>query len=122
MYHQNPAPQVPPAWGRDDLDQILVLTQILVVPDPGTCLYSSFQVVSFLITLLYNIYLTISTILVCVRAWLLSHVQLFATPLTVTRRLLCLCSFPGKNTSVGCPFLLQGIFLTQGLNPRSLAL
>ena len=25
--------------------------------------------------------------------------------------------FPGKNTGVGCQFLLQGIFLTQGLNP-----
>ena len=24
--------------------------------------------------------------------------------------------FPGKNTEVGCHFLLQGIFLTQGLN------
>ena len=26
------------------------------------------------------------------------------------------CFFPGKNTGVGCHFLLQGIFLTQGLN------
>ena len=25
--------------------------------------------------------------------------------------------FPGKNTAVGCHFLLQGIFLTQGSNP-----
>ena len=25
--------------------------------------------------------------------------------------------FPGKNTGVGCHFLLQGIFLIQGLNP-----
>ena len=25
--------------------------------------------------------------------------------------------FPGKSTRVGCHFLLQGIFLTQGLNP-----
>ena len=24
--------------------------------------------------------------------------------------------FPGKNSGVGCLFLLQGIFLTQGLN------
>ena len=32
-------------------------------------------------------------------------------------RLLCLWDFPGKNTGVGCHFLLQGIFLTQGLNP-----
>ena len=35
-------------------------------------------------------------------------------------RLLCPWDFPGKNTGVGCQFLLQGIFLTQGLNPRLL--
>ena len=28
--------------------------------------------------------------------------------------------FPGKNTGVGCHFLLQGIFLTQGSNPHLL--
>ena len=33
-------------------------------------------------------------------------------------RLLCSWDFPGKNTGVGCHFLLQGIFLTQGSNPR----
>ena len=31
--------------------------------------------------------------------------------------LLCLCDFPGKSTGVGCHFLLQGIFPTQGSNP-----
>ena len=31
-------------------------------------------------------------------------------------RLLCQWDFPGKNTGVGCHFLLQGIFSTQGLN------
>ena len=31
-------------------------------------------------------------------------------------RLLCPWVSPGKNTGVGCHFLLQGIFLTQGLN------
>ena len=35
-------------------------------------------------------------------------------------RLLCPWGFPGKNTGVGCPFLLRGIFLTQGLNPSIL--
>ena len=29
---------------------------------------------------------------------------------------------PGKNNGVGCHALLQGIFLTQGLNPRLLCL
>ena len=32
-------------------------------------------------------------------------------------RLLCPWMFPGKNTGVGCHFLLQGVFLNQGLNP-----
>ena len=31
-------------------------------------------------------------------------------------RLLCPWDSPGTNTGVGCHFLLQGIFLTQGLN------
>ena len=31
-------------------------------------------------------------------------------------RLLCPRDFPGKNTGVGCHFLLQGIFPTQGSN------
>ena len=30
---------------------------------------------------------------------------------------LCPWDFPGKSTGVGCHFLLQGIFPTQGLNP-----
>ena len=35
---------------------------------------------------------------------------------TVAARLLCLWNSPGENTGVGCYFLLQGTFLTQGLN------
>ena len=31
-------------------------------------------------------------------------------------RILCPWNFPGKNTGVGCRFLLQGIFPTQGSN------
>ena len=33
-------------------------------------------------------------------------------------RLLCPWDFPGKDTGVGCHFLLQQIFLTQGLSPH----
>ena len=33
---------------------------------------------------------------------------------------ICPWDFPGKNTGVGCHFLLQGIFLTQGSNPSLL--
>ena len=63
----------------------------------------------------------------------LSHVRLFATPWTVAHqaslsmgfsrqeywkpaRLLCPWDSPGKNTVVGCHFLLQRIFLTQKSN------
>ena len=48
----------------------------------------------------------------------LSCVQLFATPWAVAcTRLLRPWAFLGKSTRVGCHFLLQGIFLTQGSNP-----
>ena len=49
--------------------------------------------------------------------WKWSHVQLFATPWTEPTRLLHPWDSPGKNTGVGCHFLLQGIFPTQGSNP-----
>ena len=38
-------------------------------------------------------------------------------PMDCGRQALCLWDFPGKNAGVGCHFLLQGIFLTQGSNP-----
>ena len=37
-------------------------------------------------------------------------------------RILSPWDFPGKSTGMGCNFLLQGIFLTQGLNPLLLCL
>ena len=37
-------------------------------------------------------------------------------------RFLCPWDFPGKNTEVGCQFLLQGIFPTQGSNIHLLSL
>ena len=37
-------------------------------------------------------------------------------------RLLCPWDFPGKNTGVGCHYLLQGIFPTEGSNPCLLCL
>ena len=38
----------------------------------------------------------------------LTHVQLFAAPWIVATMLLCPWDFPGKNTTVGWHFLLQG--------------
>ena len=51
-------------------------------------------------------------------AQLLSRVWLFATPWTAT----CPWDFPGRNTGVGCHFLLRGIFLTHGSNLHLLCL
>ena len=50
----------------------------------------------------------------------LSCVQLFATPWTIARRLLCPWDFPGKNTGVDCHLLLQEISSTQASNSRLL--
>ena len=48
----------------------------------------------------------------------LSRARLFATPWTVAcTKVLHPWDFQGKCTGVGCHFLLQGIFPTQGLNP-----
>ena len=47
----------------------------------------------------------------------LSRVRLFATPCIVAcTKLFCPRDFQGKCTGVGCHFLLQGIFPTQGSN------
>ena len=52
----------------------------------------------------------------------LSCVRLFVTPWIIALNLLCAWNFPGKNSGVGCHFLLQGIFSTQGLSPHLLKL
>ena len=44
----------------------------------------------------------------------------FVTPWTVARQTPLSVGFPGKNTRVGCYCLLQGIFLTNRLNPQLL--
>ena len=50
-------------------------------------------------------------------------VLLFRKPMDcIAPRLLCSWDFPGKNTGVGCHFLLQGIFPDPGIEPVSSAL
>ena len=44
----------------------------------------------------------------------------FVTPWTVAHKAPLSWNSPGKNTGVGCHFLLQGIFLSQGSNPHLL--
>ena len=52
----------------------------------------------------------------------LGRVQCSATPGNVARPAPPFVRLPGKKTGVGCHFLHQGIFLTQGLNLRLLLL
>ena len=51
-----------------------------------------------------------------------SCVQLFGTPWIAADQALCPWDSPGKNTGVGCHFLLQGIFPTKGSNLSFLSL
>ena len=52
----------------------------------------------------------------------LSHVRLFVTRGLQPTRLLCPWDSPGKNTGVGCHFLLQGNLPNPGIKPGSPAL
>ena len=58
---------------------------------------------------------------VCV-CYISTGVSDFATPWTLTARLVCPWDSPGKNAGVGDHALLQGIFPTQGSNPLLLCL
>ena len=50
------------------------------------------------------------------QACVLSRVLIFVTPeWTVACQAPLSMDFPGRNTGVGCHFLLQGVFLIQGL-------
>ena len=52
-----------------------------------------------------------------------SRVQLYETLWTIAHQApLSMQFIPGKDTGMGCHFLLQGIFLIQGLNPHLLYL
>ena len=57
---------------------------------------------------LFAKYINKSTSCVCV--CVCCHLQLFAIPWLQPTRLLCPWNFPGKNTGVGCHFLLWGSF------------
>ena len=50
------------------------------------------------------------------RAWVLSHVRLFATPWAVARQAPLSMGFSRQEYWMSCHALLQGVFLTQGSN------
>ena len=64
---------------------------------------------------------TLQTFIVCVHATSLQSSPTLLHPCGLqATRLLCPWDSPGKNPGVGCHALLQGIFPTQGWNPRLL--
>ena len=63
----------------------------------------------------------LNVVCVCVSSGF-SRVPLFVTPWTVALRFLCPWDFPGMPTGVGHHALLQGIFMTQGVNLNLLRL
>ena len=65
--------------------------------------------------LLYNLAITLTDIHQRKRKWKWSH-SVVSDSLR-PHGLLSPWNFPGKSTGVGCHFLLQGIFPTQGSNP-----
>ena len=52
--------------------------------------------------------------------FLFTKVSFLTKSIIERARRLCPWDVPGKNTGVGCHFLLQGIFPTQGSNPNRL--
>ena len=85
------------------------------ITSPKTALVSIYRQISIMMGL-------IAQGIMCMHVQLLSHVQLFVNPQAVAHQVPLSMGFPSKNTRVGCHFLLQGIFMIQGLNPCSPAL
>ena len=66
--------------------------------------------------------LLISFLMMIHSEWMSAQSCLTLWPMDIDCRLLCPWNFPSKHHGVGYHFLLQGIFLTQGLNPHLLHL
>ena len=64
-----------------------------------------------------TVYGVLVTTIICCFGCLVVFDSLQPHGLLQPAKLLCPWDFLGKNTGVGCYFLPQGIFLTQGLNP-----
>ena len=75
------------------------------------------SVIDSLISVVWNLSFALGS--ARVHANLLQLCSTLCDPMYYRAR-LCPLYFPGENTGVGCHALLQGIFLTQGLNPRPL--
>ena len=63
----------------------------------------------------FSVIRLLAHVYVCV--CILCPVRLFVTPWTIAHQAPLSMGFPRQEYRVGCHFLLQGIFPTQGLNP-----
>ena len=80
-----------------------------------------FQIPSAVLLVLFKLLLFIThTVLCC--CLVTRSCPTLCDPRTVARQAPRSMRYPGKNTGVGCRFLLQGIFLTHGSNPHLLHL
>ena len=105
--------QIPAVPSASPLSLVLLFTApLLPLPDPG-------------LSLLYLTLAPMRSIFICFPGfyvWMksLSRVRLFATPWAVAYHAPPSMGFPRQETGVGCHFLLQGVFVPQGLNPALL--
>ena len=107
-----------PQPGEFTWHQPLPPTSLLDSPPshtPGSPLAYMGLCVPHLLQELYFLIVNISN-----HVYVLSHVWLFVTHGLEPTRLLCQWNSPGKDTGVGCHFLFQGMFLTQGWSPHHL--
>ena len=106
--HITSSPFMHRARGRQGQRDRRTETAISTFVPVGTLLLHENSVVSFII-ILFDFYGD-------THAQLLSHVRLSATPWTVACQAPLSMGFHRQDTGVGCHFLLQGIFPTQGSN------
>ena len=91
--------------------------ELLRVELPSMCLCHWGFILTSLTWCLFPAYFCLPLV-----GWLLSHVRLLLPHGLQPTRLLCPWDSPGKNTGVGCHFLLQGNLPDPGIKPRSPAL
>ena len=104
-------------------DICLSLTSLSMIISMSIHIATNGIISFFFMTEQYSIvYICIYVCVCAVVVQLLSFVWFFVTPWTVTHQAPLFLGFPGKNTGVGCHFLLQGIFPTQRSNPHLLCL
>ena len=97
----SPHPSTRSSWNPEPLQSTLALTEIATSPQNTWNIADGLWNSNILAGSVPQSYLTLET------PWTIAHQASLSIGFS-------------KNTGVGCQFLLQGLFLTQGLNPRLL--